>query len=76
MGYQTAPRGSLGLLCGLYQFWSFTEGTALLFESELVLCPAFGSPPAPPTRPPPIDSIRDITGAEKNHLKNQQQSSS
>ena len=32
--------------------------------------------PPPPTRPPPIDSIRDITGAEKNHLKNQQQSSS
>ena len=29
-----------------------------------------------PTRPPPIDSIRDITGAEKNNLKNQQQSSS
>ena len=73
MGYQTAPHGSLGLPCGLYQFWSFTEGTALLFESELVLYPAFGSPPAPtfgsppaPTpTPPPIDSIRDITGAEK-----------
>ena len=84
MGYQTAPHGSLGLPCGLYQFWSFTEGTALFFESELVLYPAFGSPPTrphhpphpPPTRPPPIDSIRDITGAEKNHLKNQQQSSS
>ena len=27
-------------------------------------------PPAPPTRPPPIDSIRDITGTEKNCLKN------
>ena len=58
MGYQTAPHGSLGLPCGLYQFMSLTEGTALLFESELVLYPAFGSP-----------SIRDITGAEKNHLK-------
>ena len=69
MGYQTAPHGNLGLPCGLYQFWSFTEGTALLFESKLVLYPAFGSPPAPnahPTPlPPPIDSIRDITGAEK-----------
>ena len=65
---------------GLYQFMSLTEGTALLFESELVLYPAFGSPPAPTTHPtplpPPIDSIRDITGAEKNHLKNQQYSSS
>ena len=37
MGYQTAPHGSLGLPCGLYQFMSLTEGTALLFESELVL---------------------------------------
>ena len=26
----------------------------------------------PPTRPPPIESIRDITGTEKNCLKNQQ----
>ena len=37
MGYQTAPHGSLGLPCGLYQFTSLTEGTALLFESEWVL---------------------------------------
>ena len=54
---------------------SLTEGTALLFEFEWVLYPAFGSPPAPtvhPTplppahpTPPPIDSIRDITGTEK-----------
>ena len=28
--------------------------------------------PHPPTRPPPIESIRDITGTEKNCLKNQQ----
>ena len=43
-------------------------------------------PPPPPARPPthppthrpptPIDSIRDITGTEKNRLKNQQHSSS
>ena len=32
-GYQTAPHGSLGLPCGLYQFMSLTEDTALLFES-------------------------------------------
>ena len=29
------------------QFMSLTEGTALLFKSEWVLYPAFGSPPAP-----------------------------
>ena len=29
-------------------------------------------PHPPPTRPPPIESIRDITGTEKNCLKNQQ----
>ena len=68
MGYQTAPQGSLGLPWGLYQLTSLTEGTALLFESEWVLYPAFGSPP-PPTRPPSIESIRDITGAEKKHQK-------
>ena len=77
MAYQTAPHGNLGLPCGLYQFMLLTEGTALLFESELVLYPAFGSPPPPPpnlppSHPPPIDSIRDITGTEKNCLKNQQ----
>ena len=86
MGYQTAPHGSLGLPCGLCQFMSLTEGTALPFESEWVLYPAFGSPPTPtahptplppapttrPTHPPPIDSIRDITGTEKNCPKNQQ----
>ena len=76
MGYQAAPHGSFGLPCELYQFMSLTEGTVLLFESELMLYPAFGSPPTPtthPTRPhhpphplpPPIDSIRNVTGAEK-----------
>ena len=80
MGYQTAPHGSLGLPGGLYQFMALTEGAALPFESEWVLYPAFGSPPTPtthptplpPARPPPIESIRDITGTEKNCLKNQQ----
>ena len=75
MGYQTAPHGGLGLPGGLYQLMALTEGTALPFESEWVLYPAFGSRPAPtthPTRPPPIESIRDITGTEKNCLKNQQ----
>ena len=70
MGYQAAPDGSLVLSCGLYQFMSNTEGTALLFESKWWVYPAFGSPPVPtahPTPPPtPIDSIGDITGAEKN----------
>ena len=74
MGYQTAPHGSLGLPCGFYQFMSLTEGTALLFKSEWVLYSSFGSPPPHCTlnRPPSIDSIRDITGTEKNGLKNQQ----
>ena len=58
-----------------YPFMALTEDTALPFESEWVLCPAFSSPPAP-TAPlpaaPPIESIRDITGTEKNCLKNQQ----
>ena len=75
MGYQTALHGSLGFPCGLYLIMSLTEGTALLFESEWVLYFAFGSPPAPtahPTNPPPIDSICDITGIEKNCPKNQQ----
>ena len=47
MGHQTAPHGSLGLPGGLYQFMALIEGTALLFESEWVLYPAFGSPPTP-----------------------------
>ena len=68
MGYQTAPHGSIGLPCGLYQFMSLTEGTAPFFESELVLYPAFGSPPAP-TRAPPIDLIHDITGTEQTVSK-------
>ena len=42
--------------CSLSPNWCFT----------LPLAP---HPPPLPT-PPPIDSIRDITGAEKNHLKN------
>ena len=43
--------------------------------------PSASHPPPPPphpphTHPPPIDSIRDITGTEKNYPKNQQHSSS
>ena len=33
-------------------------------------------PHPPPTHPPPIESIRDITGAEKKPSKNQQHPSS
>ena len=69
MGYQTAPHSSLGLPGDLFQFMTLTEGTALPFEFEWVLYPAFGSPPAltahPIPLPPPIESIRDITGTEK-----------
>ena len=54
MGYQTAPHGSLGLPGGLYQFMALTEGTALPFESEWVLYPAYGSPPAPTAYPTPL----------------------
>ena len=76
MGYQTAPHSSLGLPGGLYQFMALTEDAALPFGSEWVLYPTFGSPPAhtahPTPLPSPIESIRDITGTEKNCLKNQQ----
>ena len=54
MGYQTAPHGNLGLPGGLYQFTALTEGTALPFESEWVLYPAYGSPPAPTAHPTPL----------------------
>ena len=38
--------------------------------TRLQLPTRFHLPPHPlPTRPPPIDSICDITGAEKNHPK-------
>ena len=65
MGYQTAPHGNLGLPGGLYQFMALTEGTALPFEFEWVLYPAYGSQPS-------IESIRDITGTEKKQSQNQQ----
>ena len=65
MGYQTAPHSSLGLPCGLYQFMSLTEGTALLFESELVLYPHLRLPMHPPT---PY-RLNHITEAEKNSEK-------
>ena len=73
MGYQTAPHGGLGLPGGLCPFMALTEGTPLPFESEWVLYPTFGSPPAPTAHPtplpPPIESFHDITGTEKNSQK-------
>ena len=48
-----------------------------LTRLRLPTCPH--PPPARPplpARPPPIDSIRDITGTEENHPKNQQHLSS
>ena len=77
MGYRIAPNGSLSPPFGLYQFMSHNEGTALLFESEWLLLPAFNFTPDPAlplpplTRPLSIDSIRDITGAAKNIINQQ-----
>ena len=67
MGYQTVHHGSVGLSCGLQQFMSHTEGkycqmVALTFPC---LVPLNHHPYTPPTRPPPIDAIHDITAAEK-----------
>ena len=60
MGYQTAPHGGLGLPGGLYQFMALTEGTAVPFESEWVLYPAFGSPPAPTAHPTPLPPAHSL----------------
>ena len=65
MGYQTAPHGSLGLPGGLYQFMGALPHLRLPTRPHR-------PPHPPPTRPPSIESIRDITGTEKNCLKNQQ----
>ena len=62
MGYQAAPDGSLGPPCGLYQFWSHTEGTTAAWVQMVALAHLW-LPTHP--RPLPIDSIRDITGSEK-----------
>ena len=40
-----------------------------LFVSLWIALPTFGFPP---THPPPINFIRNITAVDKNHLKNQQ----
>ena len=73
MGYQAAPDGSFVLPCGLYQFMSNTEAQHCSLSPNgcftLPLAPHL--PYSPPIRPTPIDSIRDITGAEKSYLKNQ-----
>ena len=37
---------------------------------------AYSSSPTPTAHPPPIDSIRDITGTEENYPKKQQHSNS
>ena len=82
MEYQTTPNVILGPPCVSYQSMSHNEGIALLLESEWLPQPAFGflltstSPHPPPVHQPPIESIHDITGAEKNYLKNQQHSNS
>ena len=71
-----------GLPSGLYQFTSLTEGTALLFESEWVLYPAFGSPPAPTTHPTPLPPTHPLKNQSvilqelKKPSKNQQHPSS
>ena len=46
----------------------------LLFASLWMVLLAFGFQPTPPppTHPPPINFIRDITAIDKNHLKIQQ----
>ena len=44
----------------------------LLSVSLWMVLPAFGFPPAPNARPPPINFIHDITAVDKNRLKNQQ----
>ena len=81
---------SWGALIGLHgvpncSLVDFTSSRHLLKAQHCSLSPngcftpAFGSPSAPtthPTRPPPIESIRDITGAEKKPSKNQQHPSS
>ena len=59
----------------------FTSSRHLLKAQHCSLSPngCFAPPSAPhppPTRPPPIESIRDITGAEKKLSKNQQHPSS
>ena len=53
-----------------------TEDTMLLFVSLWMILPTFGFPPTPqhpphppPTRPPPINFIRDITAVDKPSQK-------
>ena len=49
---------------------SLTEGTALLFgPNGCFTPPSAPHMPPPPTPPTPIESIRDITGAEKKLSK-------
>ena len=55
--------------CGFYRSVSHAGGTTLLLESKWLLWPACSFPPSPASPPPPIDSIRDITGTEKTIQK-------
>ena len=76
MGYQAAPHASLGLLCGLCHTLK-AQHCSLSLNGCFNPPSASRPPPArPPDHPPSIDSIRGITGTEKNYLKNQQHSSS
>ena len=45
------------LPCGLYQVMSHTEGIPLLFESEWLLEATIDSPPAPTSRPIPLQPL-------------------
>ena len=64
MGYQAAPIGSLCPPCGLYQFWSHTEEHSTAALVQMVALARLWLPTCPRLPPPPIDSIRDITGSE------------
>ena len=76
-GINRAVRGTRLLLTPVLA--SFVDCISLCHKlkaqhSSLSLSGCFNPPLA--SHSPPIDSIRDITGTEKNHLKNQQHSSS
>ena len=68
MDYQIASNASLGTPCVLYRFMSHIEGSApflWLPLSAFGFSPTLTFPQPSSACPPPIDSIRDITGTEK-----------